>query len=121
MSRSSRDVLSELTVANLKEIARQIGQSLYGTKAELVARILSVGEDGWRDAFEHLASGNSTQDLLPDLDAYAPAQQMRQGEEVASHSGGIVATPDHLAVPPELLAREVSKGAMPILTQTIDF
>lgn len=41
MERTSRDILSELTVANLKEIARRVGQSTNGTKADIVARILS--------------------------------------------------------------------------------
>lgn len=108
MERTSQDVLNELTVANLKEIARRIGQSASGTKAELVTRILSADGSVLRGAFEHVKSNSSTQRLLsPDSDAQASVQRVRPGEEMASRSEEIVEDLNHLVVPPELMAREL--------------
>ncbi|KMQ90930.1 hypothetical protein RF55_9262 [Lasius niger] len=107
MKRTPQDILNELNVANLKEIARRIGQTTSKTKIELVTRILSADEDVWQGAFERLTGSSLTQNLLsPDLDAHALVQRVRPSEEVASRSEEIVKDLDHLAVPPELMARE---------------
>ncbi|XP_011859685.1 PREDICTED: uncharacterized protein LOC105557126 [Vollenhovia emeryi] len=69
MDRSPQEKLNDLTVVNLKEIARRIEVSTSGTKTELVTRILSVREDKWQDAYVRLFGGDVTQDLLTDLNA----------------------------------------------------
>ena len=58
--------------------------SASGTKVELVARILAVGEDGWRSAYEHLL-GDDMQSLLTGANADVSEQQ--------SSSGGGVCVP----------------------------
>ncbi|XP_039313505.1 uncharacterized protein LOC120359576 [Solenopsis invicta] len=78
MERSPQDKLNDLTVVNLKDIARQIGVSTSGTKVELVARILAGGEDEWRGAYEHLV-GREAQGSSADANADVSEQQSSSG------------------------------------------
>lgn len=107
MERLSQDKLNDLTVVNLKDIARQIGVSTSGAKVELVARILAVGEDGWRGAYESLLGGDVVRDSLTGADADMSEQQSRSGGGVSLRSGAVIVAPHGPALPPELMEREI--------------
>ncbi|XP_018406547.1 PREDICTED: uncharacterized protein LOC108782710, partial [Cyphomyrmex costatus] len=105
MERSPQDKLNDLTVVNLKDIARQVGVSASGAKVELVARILAVGEDGWRSAYEHLVGGDVQG--WSGANADVSEQQSSSGGGASLRSGGVMATPRGPALPPELMEREI--------------
>lgn len=107
MERLSQDKLNDLTVVNLKDIARQIGVSTSGAKVELVARILAVGEDGWRGAYESLLGGDVVRDSLTGADADMSEQQSSSGGGVSLRSGAVIVAPHGPALPPELMEREI--------------
>lgn len=107
MDRSPQDKLNDLTVANLKEIARQVGVSPSSAKVELVVRILSVGEDKWLSAYERLLSGDVERDLSTGVDADVSGQQPGPSGGVTLRSGAVVAAPRGPVVSPEFMEREI--------------
>ncbi|KYM94021.1 hypothetical protein ALC62_15368 [Cyphomyrmex costatus] len=94
----SQDILNELTVVSLKEVARQVGKSTAGTKAELMSRILSVEEDAWRGAVGRLTDDNSLQGLTSPKSTMRMTEQRARPNEEAAIS--------HVA-PSELMKREL--------------
>lgn len=107
MDRSPQDKLNDLTVVNLKEIARQIGVLPNGTKVELVARILSVGEDKSLSAYEYLLN-DIAQDLVTSVDAGVSEQQSSSSGGVTLRSGAVIVALHGPAVSPEFMEREIA-------------